>query len=52
MEFGDFLEGVRAAIIDKDRNPNWQFNLTEVPQKASRSMLAPLDALELNVKES
>ena len=52
MEFGDFLEGVRAAIIDKDRNPNWQFNLTEVPQKASRSMLTPLGALELNVKES
>ena len=52
MEIGDFLEGVRAAIIDKDRNPNWQYNLTEVPQKASQSMLAPLGALELNVKES
>ena len=24
MEFGEFLEGIRAAIIDKDRTPNWQ----------------------------
>jgi enoyl-CoA hydratase len=24
MEHGDFLEGIRAAIIDKDRSPNWR----------------------------
>ena len=24
MEHGDFLEGIRAAIIDKDRSPAWQ----------------------------
>ncbi|MEZ5800609.1 MAG: enoyl-CoA hydratase/isomerase family protein [Nitratireductor sp.] len=24
MEHGEFLEGIRAAVIDKDRNPQWQ----------------------------
>ncbi len=52
IEFGDFLESMRAAIIDKDRRTNWHYNLTEVPQKASQSMLPPLGALELNLKKS
>jgi len=26
MEHGDFLEGIRAAIIDRDRAPKWRHN--------------------------
>ncbi len=49
MEHGDFLEGIRAAIIDKDRNPVWQFAGTTVPQAAISKMLRPLgdNALKL-----
>ncbi|NSX56300.1 enoyl-CoA hydratase/isomerase family protein [Parasulfitobacter algicola] len=42
MEHGDFLEGVRAAIIDKDRNPKWQHDLDSIPGNAVSQMLMPL----------
>lgn len=42
MEHGDFLEGIRAAIIDKDRSPKWQFAGGDVPPVAVSKMLAPL----------
>lgn len=49
MEHGDFLEGIRAAIIDKDRSPSWQFADMNVPLSAVDKMLQPLgaDALKL-----
>ena len=48
-EHGDFLEGIRAAIIDKDRDPSWQFADGDVPLIAVSKMLMPLgtDALTL-----
>lgn len=49
-EHSDFLEGIRAAIIDKDRNPRWRHaRLTAVPPEDVAAMLAPLgqDALQL-----
>jgi 3-hydroxyisobutyrate dehydrogenase len=53
MEHGDFLEGIRAAIIDKDRSPKWQFAGQDVPTAAVARMLAPLgrDALSLEDKK-
>lgn len=42
MQNGDFLEGIRAQIIDKDRNPQWQFAELPVPQSVVTDMLAPL----------
>ncbi len=47
MEHGDFLEGIRAAIIDKDRKPNWQHPLDAVPVEAVAQMLAPLANAEI-----
>ena len=48
MEHGDFLEGIRAAIIDKDRNPQWQHTLDAVPSVAVSRMLMPLGR-EINI---
>jgi enoyl-CoA hydratase/carnithine racemase len=45
MSQGEFLEGVRAQIIDKDRNPSWRKSrLEDVTEEEIASMLAPLKA--------
>lgn len=51
MEYGDFLEGIRAAIIDKDRKPKWKHALSHVPHEAIAQMLLPVDGIDLNSKE-
>ncbi|NRB36430.1 MAG: 3-hydroxyisobutyrate dehydrogenase [Rhodobacteraceae bacterium] len=51
MEKGDFLEGIRAAIIDKDRSPNWQYAQGDVPAVAVSAMLRPLGNAALNLTE-
>ena len=44
-EHGDFLEGIRAKIIDKDEKPNWRHRAAEdVPKEDVARMLAPADA--------
>ncbi|WP_417600006.1 enoyl-CoA hydratase/isomerase family protein [Pararhodobacter oceanensis] len=48
MDQGDFLEGVRAQIIDKDRNPQWQHPAPDaVSDSDVAAMLAPLGADDL-----
>lgn len=52
-EMGDFIEGIRAAIIDKDRNPQWRHPSPEaVSEDDIKAMLAPLGADELNLQGS
>ncbi|GGD34069.1 enoyl-CoA hydratase/isomerase family protein [Sinisalibacter lacisalsi] len=47
-EHGDFLEGIRALIIDKDKAPRWQHaRLEDVGEHDVAAMLAGLGAREL-----
>ncbi len=44
VEQGEVLEGIRAAIIDKDRRPRWRHASPEaVPPMEVAAMLRPLD---------
>lgn len=47
-ELGDFVEGIRAQIIDKDRNPHWQHDAPDgAPDALIDAMLASLGENEL-----
>ncbi|MEM1237735.1 MAG: enoyl-CoA hydratase/isomerase family protein [Pseudomonadota bacterium] len=51
MEHGDFLEGIRAQIIDKDRNPAWKHSIDALPAVAVSQMLRPLGPDTLNLED-
>lgn len=52
MEQADFLEGIRAQIIDKDRNPKWKHaSLEDVSSIEVTRMLLPLGADALKLEE-
>ncbi|WP_405111341.1 enoyl-CoA hydratase/isomerase family protein [Phaeobacter sp. BS52] len=51
MEKGDLLEGIRAQIIDKDRQPKWQYADRDVPATAVSQMLMPLATQTLQFEE-
>ena len=51
MEHGDFLEGIRAAIIDKDRNPQWKHALDSVPAADVSRLLLPMGKETLDFRE-
>lgn len=48
QEQGDFLEGIRAQIIDRDFTPNWRHPGFDVPEAEVDAMLAPLGDEEWN----
>ena len=53
MEKADFLEGIRAAIIDKDRNPKWKHaSAADVSDAEVAEMLASLGADELDFNQT
>jgi enoyl-CoA hydratase/carnithine racemase len=45
MVHGDFMEGVRALLIDKDNQPKWRYTLDEVTSEI-------IDRLFINVSKS
>lgn len=46
----DFIEGIRAAIIDRDRAPKWQFaTWADVTADTINKMIAPLGADSLDL---
>jgi hypothetical protein len=45
MLLGDFMEGVRALIIDKDNQPQWRYSLDQVTTET-------IDRLFINVSKS
>lgn len=48
--WGDFAEGVRAAVVDKDRNPRWlPGGLEDVGEERVDRFFAPLDDGELGL---
>jgi enoyl-CoA hydratase len=53
MEHGDFLEGIRAQVIDKDREPAWRHDgLDTVRPEEVTAMLAPLGENELTFEDA
>ncbi len=52
MLHGDFLEGIRAAIIDKDKTPRWRHALETVPAVDVSRMLMPLGPDKLDFRET
>ena len=51
MEQGDFLEGIRAQVVDKDRSPRWRHgDLDAVSSMDVAKMLLPLGDDELKIE--
>lgn len=46
---GELLEGIRAAVIDKDRRPQWRHAMDDLDPAEVAAMLAPLGTEELEL---
>ena len=42
QEYGNFQEGIRAAIIDKDRKPEWKVKINSVSKEMIDEFLKPV----------
>lgn len=42
MKFGEFIEGIRALIIDKDNSPNWRYAKTDLSVNQLHALLPEL----------
>lgn len=51
QEQADFLEGIRALIIDKDKSPRWKHAGLSVPKADVDALLAPLEPDGLTFEE-
>ncbi len=49
MSDGDLIEGIRAAIVDRDRAPLWSDTLDGVTPARAAAMLAPLGENDLHL---
>jgi hypothetical protein len=52
-KFGEFSEGVRALLVDKDNNPNWRYpSVQEVPDEVVKSFFeSPWSELQHPLKD-
>lgn len=51
LRWPDFAEGIRAQLVDKDRNPRWApASLAEVPEELVSGVFAPLGDQELGLR--